>query len=177
MNFLGAPLKKHFPVVDRSTKPPPEVNRNAKPVLHKDQSYCNMPPPVNRGTKPRPSASAVNSYENYPNRNKHLPHARNGSLPVISPYQNVNHKEPTDEYCHMTPRRSETTRCYSLSKRPSSPEDSYEEMASLNVAKRDSSSSSSSSSLSCHEEEDDAYLSMEAPGNSRSLPAQVRSLS
>ena len=145
------------PVVNRSTKPPPEVDRNSKPGPPKDHSYCNMPPPVNRGTKPRQPPPGMNSYENYPSKNRTLERVR--SLSINAPHQNSHTASPSpddDSYCQMEPVRSESTRCYSFSKKPV--DVGYEEMAPMPVNRN-----STSSSSSCCEEDEETYTSMFPP--------------
>lgn len=178
-------------MVDRSTKPPPEVNRAMKPkALAQDHSYYNMAPPVDRGSKhkrgnmPQPEHSYINC-GTLPPRPQHLPLVKSlngnpyvGSLPNQPNRWSPVHEEDA-EYCIMesAPTRSHSSRCYSLGKdeRRKSPvnDQCYEDMSAIQTkrlsgTKSSSSSSSSSSSLG----DNDEYTHM-TPRHVGSSPIQV----
>ena len=176
------------PVVDRSTKRPPRVNRAVKPktLTTQDHSYCNMAPPIDRQSKykrstmPQPEPSYINA----PPRPQNLPLVRVlnsnpyvGSLPNQPSKRQVEPAVHDLEYCEMAPTRSEFTRCYSLDKkeRPNSQshDQFYEDMSALKNRRLSGAKSSSSSSSSLGENED-VYTHM-VPGHATSSPLPVSS--
>lgn len=177
-----------IPAVDRSTKPPPQVNRATKPKAPtQDHSYCNMAPPVNRESKykrstmPQPEPSYINC-GTPPQRPQNLPLVKilNGN-PYVGSLPNQRSTwapkvEEDAEYCVMEPpTRSEFTRCYSLEKdeRQKSPvtDQCYEDMSTMRTKRLSGTKSSSSSSSSLGD--DDAYTQM-TPARAGSTPIQVR---
>ena len=175
------------PTVDRSSKPPPLVNRSIKPkVSMGNHQYSNMPPPVNRGFKPRDSTTTLSDhgYINCvrPQRPSNLPlqkfypgNPQFGSLPNQRNRWFV--PKDNEDYCEMEPTRTDLTRCYSFDKNASSPsaasDQCYEDMAPLQV-RRNSGNGSSSSSSSLNDNESN-YTVMGPPASlSSSLPVQVQ---
>lgn len=157
------------PVVDRSTKRPPQVNRATKPKTSTPQnhSYCNMAPPVDRRSKRNVFPKTEPSYVNFDG-----PRTRPQTLPLVKTlpgnssggsFPNPMKECPIDfsdelDYTPMkAPTRSEMTRCYSSCKencrRASDNQDFYEEMTVLPTRRQSvERSNSSSSSLADNEE-------------------------
>lgn len=180
-----------LPVIDRSTKHPPQVNRANKPktATTQDHSYCNMPPPVDRdskhrrGTVPQPEPSYVN-FGVPPTRPQNLPLVKTlagnpfaGSLPNQQDQWSARLVDDAD-YCPMeAPTRTEMTRCYSYSKenaprsRTLDHDQCYEDMSALQTRRYSSGRSNSSSSSSLADNED-MYTPMN-PSHHGSSPAQV----
>ena len=174
-------------MVDRSKKPPPQVNRAMKPkALVQDHSYSNMAPPVDRGSKhnrsnmPQPEHSYINC-ASLPQRPQYLPLVKPlsgnpyvGSLPSQQIRGPAVHEDP--EYCLMgsVPTRSSSSRCYSFGKNEcqKSPvsEQNYEDMSAIQTKRLSKNSSSSSSSLG---DNDEIYTHM-TPPHVGSSPIQVR---
>ena len=165
------------PVVDRSTKPPPMVNRAAKPKTGKENhSYCNMPPKVDRELKYKSGAVAPpeHNYMNYgfhpPQRPQHLPLVKTlpgnhyvGAFPNQTDRWSSGPLDDADYLPMQPPTRSETTRCYSFTKeeKPGSRavDQCYEDMSALQT-RRHSGGKSSSSSTSSLADNDDLYMAM-----------------
>lgn len=167
------------PVVDRSTKPPPMVNRAAKPKTGKENhSYCNMPPKVDRELKYKSGTIAPpeHNYMNYgfhpPQRPQHLPLVKtlpgNHSVGAFPNQTDRWSSGPTDDADYLPmqpPTRSETTRCYSFTKeekpgsRAVSVDQCYEDMSALQT-RRYSGGKSSSSSTSSLADNDELYMAM-----------------
>lgn len=171
------------PMVDRTLKRPPQVNRAIKPRTQasQDHSYCNMAPPVDRQSKykrnamPKPEHSYIN-YQSQP-RPQNLPLVRIlnnnplvGSLPSQRNMRQSGGAVDDLEYCEMTPTRSQWTRCYSLDKdgssKPHGNDQFYEDMSAIQ-SRRLSGAKSSSSSSSSLAENDDVYTTM-TPGHASS---------
>ena len=190
LTFKGLPSESTgVPVVDRSTKRPPQVNRAVKPktLTTPDHKYCNMPPQVHRETKYKRSTmpQIEHSYINMgatPPRPQNLPLVKslagNPFVGSLSNQQNCWSAEPVDDadYCPMQPpTRSEMTRCYSIEERPKSRttenDQSYEDMSAVQT-RRYSSGRSNSSSSSSLADNDDLYMPM-APTQHGASPVQV----
>lgn len=158
------------PVVDRSTKRPPRVNRATKPKTSTPQnhSYCNMAPPVDRSSKRKVFPKTEPSYVNLDG-----PRTRTQTLPLVktlpgnssgggffNPMKEcpIDFEDELDYTLMKAPTRSEMTRCYSSCKencrRASDNQECYEEMTVLPTTRQsgDRRSSSSSSSLADNEE-------------------------
>lgn len=173
------PSRKTVPMVDRTTKRPPQVNRANKPrtPTAQDHNYCNMAPPVDRESKykrstmPQPEPSYVN-FGVSPQRPQNLPlmktltkNAFVGSLPNQPSRWSGGLLEDPDYYPMQAPTRSEMTRCYSYSKedctrsRSQDNDQCYEDMSALQT-RRDSCGKSNSSSSSSLADNDDLYMPM-----------------
>lgn len=165
------------PVVDRSTKRPPRVNRATKPKTSTPQnhSYCNMAPPVDRSSKRKVFPKTEPSYVNLDG-----PRTRTQTLPLVKTlpgnssgggFFNPMKECPIDcedelDYTLMkAPTRSEMTRCYSSCKencrRASDNRECYEEMTVLPTT-RQSGDRRSSSSLSSLADNEELYTPMNA---------------
>jgi len=178
-----------IPVVDRSTKPPPEVNRAKKPKAPgQDHSYYNMAPPVDRGSKhirgnmPQPEHSYINCGSIKPQRPQHLPLVKSISgNPYVGSLPNQQNRwsavrEEDAEYCLMesVPTRSTSSRCYSFGKdeRQTSPvsDQCYEDMSAMQTKRLSGTKSSSSSSSSLGDTDDYTHMTPRHVGSS---PIQV----
>ena len=161
------------PQINRNIKPPPVIDRSCKPKSGPaDHSYANMPPPVLRGLKPAPEPSTMpHSYENLTGKRQLL--RKVDSLPGTPPRplkssgvaraQSMRQETFLDaDYCHMVPSRSESTRCYSLTKNTMK-EDAYEDMGAMPTELRRESGYSDSTSSSDHDDDNGQYTNMKCP--------------
>ena len=177
-------------MVDRSTKPPPQVNRAMKPkaLAQFDHSYYNMAPPVDRGSKhsrsnmSQPEHSYINCGSLSQQRPSHLPLANSLSgNPYVGSLPNQQNRGPAvreedADYCSMAsvPTRSTSSRCYSFGKgeRQQLPvsDQSYEDMSVIQTKRLSGTKSSSSSSSSLGDNDDYTHMT---PRNVGSSPIQV----
>ena len=175
-------------MVDRSTKPPPQVNRAMKPkaLTQTDHSYYNMAPPVDRGSKhnrgnmSQPEHSYINCGSLSQQRPQHLPLLNNlNGNPYVGSLPNQQNRWPAvhedAEYCLMdsVPTRSSSSRCYSFGKdgsqKPLS-DQSYEDMSAIQTKRLSGTKSSSSSSSSLGDNDEYTHMTPRHVGPS---PIQV----